>query len=159
MHWNGTGRTGSDHKTVAMDTIRIIDLPKFIDPRGNLTFAQSGEQLPFPIRRVFWTYDVPGGEQRGGHAYGEQAEVIIALSGSFDVVITETDGSQTRFTLNRSYYGLYMPPLTWRHVENFSTNALILHIASTTFRREDYLYDFEAFKVRKKSRTDVADRI
>ena len=103
---------------------QIIDFPKIQDPRGNLTFLQSPNQIPFQIQRTFWTYDVPGGEIRGGHAYHTQEEVIIALSGSFDVVITNPDGSSEKFSLNRSYYGLYLPAKTWRHIENFSTNSL-----------------------------------
>jgi oxalate decarboxylase/phosphoglucose isomerase-like protein (cupin superfamily) len=128
-----------------MDAVHLIELPKILDPRGNLTFAQNGDQLPFPIKRVFWTYDVQGGAVRGGHAYRQQEEVMIALSGSFEVVITEPGGAQRRFFLNRSYCGLYLPPLTWRHVENFSTNTLIFHLASTAFSKEDYIYDFDVF--------------
>lgn len=125
----------------------IIDLPKIQDPRGNLTFLQYPNQIPFLIQRTFWTYDVPGGEIRGGHAYHKQEEVIIALSGSFDVVITNPDGSSEKFSLNRSYYGLYLPAKTWRHVENFSTNALALHVSSEFFSTEDYIRDFEDFKI------------
>jgi hypothetical protein len=124
----------------------IIDFLKIQDPRGNLTFLQYPNQIPFEIQRTFWTYDVPGGEIRGGHAYYTQEEVIIALSGSFDVVITKADGSLEKFSLNRSYYGLYLPPKTWRHIENFSTNALALHISSKIFSNEDYIRDFENFK-------------
>jgi len=129
-----------------MNTPQIIQLPKIQDPRGNLTFLQSPHQVPFEIKRVFWTYDVPGGDIRGGHAYYKQKEIIIALSGSFDVVVTNPDGTKEKFSLNRSYYGLYLPPKTWRHVENFSTNALSLHISSEHFSHEDYLRDFEKFK-------------
>jgi WxcM-like, C-terminal len=124
----------------------IIELPKILDPRGNLTFLQNPHQIPFKIKRVFWTYDVPGGEQRGGHAYYEQEEIIIALSGSFDIIITNPDGETEKFSLNRSYYGLYLPALTWRHMENFSTNSLGLHISSQTFNNDDYVRDFEKFK-------------
>lgn len=126
---------------------QIIDFPKIQDPRGNLTFLQHPNQVPFEIQRTFWTYDVPGGEVRGGHAYHKQEEVIIALSGSFDVVLTNLDGSLEKFSLNRSYYGLYLPPKTWRHIENFSTNALALHISSKIFSTEDYIRDFEDFKI------------
>ena len=125
---------------------KIIDLPKIVDPRGNLTFLQNPSQVPFEIKRVFWTYDVPGGETRGGHAYHEQQELVIALSGSFDVIITNNDGSTQKFSLNRSYYGLLLPALTWRHIENFSTNALALHISSQPFSSGDYMRDFENFK-------------
>jgi hypothetical protein len=132
-----------------MGTTRLIDLPKILDPRGNLTFAQFPAQAPFAIARVFWTYDVPGGETRGGHAYYRQQELVMALSGSFDVVVTDPDGQSTRFSLNRSYYGLYLPPMTWRHMENFSTNSLAVHLASTVFDRSDYIYDFEQYKKEK----------
>lgn len=122
---------------------KIIDFPKITDPRGNLTFLQYPNQIPFEIQRTFWTYDVPGGEIRGGHAYHKQEEVIIALSGSFDVVVTNPDGSFEKFSLNRSYYGLYLPAKTWRHVENFSTNALAFHVSSEIFSTEDYIRDFK----------------
>lgn len=125
----------------------IINLPKIQDPRGNLTFLQYPNQIPFQIRRTFWTYDVPGGEIRGGHAYHKQEEVIIALSGSFDVVITNLCGSLQKMTLNRSYYGLYLPPKTWRHIENFSTNALAFHVSSESFSTDDYIRNFEDFKI------------
>lgn len=125
---------------------KIINFPKIQDPRGNLTFLQNPEQIPFEVKRVFWTYDVPGGEIRGGHAYHLQEELIVALSGSFDVVITNVDGSIEKFSLNRSYYGLYIPAKTWRHIENFSTNALGLHISSESFLKDDYVRDFDEFK-------------
>lgn len=127
-----------------------INLPKITDPRGNLTFVQFPDQIPFEIKRVFWTYDVPGGEQRGGHAYKSQDEVIVALSGSFDVVITNTDGTEERVNLNRSYMGLVIPALTWRHMDNFSTNSLALHISSSKFDKSDYLRDFSLFQETKK---------
>lgn len=126
---------------------QIINFPKIQDPRGNLTFLQYPNQIPFEIQRTFWTYDVPGGEIRGGHAYHTQEEVIIALSGSFDVVITHLDGTKEKYSLNRSYYGLYLPPKTWRHIENFSTNALALNVSSEIFGIEDYIRDFEDFKI------------
>lgn len=125
---------------------RIIELPKIQDPRGNLTFLQYPSQIPFEIKRTFWTYDVPGGAIRGGHAFYKQEEIIIALSGSFDVVITNVNGSTEKFSLNRSYYGLYLPAKTWRHIENFSTNALALHVSSESFVNEDYIREFEDFK-------------
>ncbi len=123
-----------------------ITFPKILDLRGNLTFLQSPEQIPFEIQRVFWTYDVPGGEQRGGHAYKAQQEVIISLSGSFDVVITLPNKTQERISLNRSYYGLYVPYLTWRHLENFSTNSLALHISSMIYNENDYIRSFDEFR-------------
>lgn len=124
----------------------IINIPKILDPRGNLSFLQHPQQIPFEIQRVFWTYDVPGGEQRGGHAYKKQEEVIVALSGSFDIIITHPDGEIEKFSLNRSYYGLYVPAKTWRHMENFSTNALSIHMSSRIFDKEDYIRDFEDLK-------------
>jgi len=126
--------------------IQPFHFPKIIDPRGNLTFIQYPEQIPFEIQRVFWTYDVPGGEIRGGHAYKSQSEVIIALSGSFDVVTLDADGLESKITLNRSYFGLLLPPNTWRHMENFSTNAVSLHLSSSVFDKNDYVYNVEDFK-------------
>lgn len=123
--------------------VKLIELPKIQDPRGNLTFLEFPNQIPFEIKRTFWTYDVPGGEIRGGHAYYTQEEVIIALSGSFDIVITNFDGSEKKYSLNRSYFGLYLPAKTWRHIENFSTNALALHISSEFFSEDDYVRDFK----------------
>ncbi len=124
-----------------MEAIKNIKFPKISDPRGNLTFLQYPHQVPFEIKRVFWTYNAPGGEVRGGHAYHSQEEVIIALSGSFDVVITDKQGNQERLHLNRGYEGLYLPPRTWRHLENFSTNAASLHVSSSVFSEEDYIRD------------------
>jgi hypothetical protein len=128
-----------------------LNFPKILDPRGNLTFIEYPHHLPFEIKRVFWTYDVPGGVQRGGHAYKTQSEVIIALSGSFEVVITNPAGELQRILLNRSYFGLVVPPLTWRHLENFSTNSLGLHLSSSIFDKEDYVRDFESFKALKNA--------
>ena len=125
---------------------KIINFPKIQDPRGNLTFLQFPNQIPFEVQRTFWTYDVPGGEIRGGHAYYKQEELIVALSGSFDVLIKNLDGSIEKYSLNRSYYGLYLPAKTWRHIENFSTNSLALHISSKTFDKEDYIRNFEDLK-------------
>lgn len=118
---------------------QIIKLPKIKDPRGNLTFLQNKDQFPFSIKRVFWTYDVPGGETRGGHAYKIQEEIIIALSGSFDVVVLDEQGRESVFKLTRSYYGLYLPAKTWRHMENFSTNSLGLHLSSSVYNPSDYI--------------------
>ncbi|MBI9066054.1 MAG: WxcM-like domain-containing protein [Salinivirgaceae bacterium] len=108
---------------------KIIQLPKILDDRGNLTFIEGENHIPFKIARTYWIYDVPGGEKRGGHAYKELYELVVALSGSFDVVLDNGKEKQT-FSLNRSYYGLYVPKLMWRQVENFSTNALALILAS-----------------------------
>ena len=124
----------------------VINLPNIEDPRGNLTFLQHPDQLPFEVQRVFWTYDVPGGESRGGHAYYKQQELIIALSGSFDVVITDEKNEKEIFHLNRSYYGLLVPAQNWRHMENFSTNSLGLHLSSMQFALSDYIRNFEEYK-------------
>ena len=125
---------------------KLLHLPKILDPRGNLTFLQNNDQIPFEIQRVFWTYDVPGGETRGGHAYKTQEEVIIALSGSFDVIVQDKNGEKEVFRLNRSYYGLYLPPNTWRHMENFSTNSLGLHLSSSKYQEQDYIREFQNYQ-------------
>jgi dTDP-4-dehydrorhamnose 3,5-epimerase-like enzyme len=122
----------------------IVNLPKFLDPRGNLSFIEEDSHLPFKVKRVYWIYDVPGGELRGSHAFRETEELIVALSGSFDVVLH--DGTQeSRFHLNRSYYGLLVPKMYWRMLENFSTNSLALIIASTEYNADDYIRDFNEF--------------
>jgi len=122
----------------------IIQLPKILDRRGNLSFLESNNHVPFEIKRVFLIYDVPGGAVRGGHAYRESQEFIIALSGSFDVVLH--DGNvEKRYNLNRSYYGLYVPKMIWRRMENFSTNSLALVLSSTHYNEEDYIHDFAEF--------------
>ena len=125
---------------------KILNFPKITDPRGNLTFLQEPNQIPFKIKRVFWTYDVPGGAKRGGHAYKNQEEIIIALSGSFEVLISKVDGTVEKVLLNRSYFGLYLPPNTWRSIENFSTNALSLHLSSMNYDSNDYVRNFEQVK-------------
>jgi hypothetical protein len=127
------------------DLIRIIDLPKILDDRGNLTFIEGEKHIPFKISRTYWIYDVPGGEIRGGHAYKKLHEFIIAISGSFDVVLD--DGKEKKvYSLNRSYYGLYVPNLIWRQLENFSTNALCLILASDDYNEKDYIYEYKEFK-------------
>jgi glyoxylate utilization-related uncharacterized protein len=128
-----------------MNIPKIIHLPKKFDTRGNLTFLQNNDQIPFEIKRVFWIYDVPGGEFRGGHANKTLHELIIAISGSFDIVVKDNNGLEQKFCLNRSYFGLYLPPNSWRHMENFSTNSVSVHICSTEFDENDYIRDFEAF--------------
>ena len=128
---------------------KIIDLPKFLDARGNLSFAENFKQIPFEIKRTYWLYDVPGGECRGGHAYRENEEFIIALSGSFDVVLDDGQERQV-FSLNRSYYGLYVPKGLWREMENFSTNAFALEFGSTFYNINDYIYDYEEFQNLKR---------
>lgn len=124
----------------------IIDLPKFLDRRGNLSFIEQGKHVPFRIARTYWVYDVPGGETRGGHAYRENQELIVALSGSFDVVLTNAAGERRVWHMNRSYYGLYVPSMWWREMENFSTNSLALVLASTPYNPEDYIRDFDQFR-------------
>lgn len=124
---------------------RIIELPKIMDPRGNLTFIEGGRHVSFDMKRVFWIYDVPGGEMRGSHAYRTNHELIVAVSGSFDVEVD--DGREMRrFSLNRSYYGLYIPPMHWRSLLNFSTNALCLVLASGSFDEMDYLRDYAEYR-------------
>ena len=124
----------------------IINLPKMLDPRGNLSFIEGENQIPFKIARSYWIYDVPGGESRGAHAYETLQEFIVALSGSFDVVLHDGVNEQ-RFHLNRSYYGLYVPKMYWRSMENFSTNSLAFVIADKAFDSSEYIRDFETFKI------------
>lgn len=123
----------------------LIKLPRFLDTRGNLSFIEEDTHLPFKIRRVYWIYDVPGGEVRGGHAFRETEEFVIGLSGSFDLILH--DGQREyRYLLNRSYYGIYVPKMVWRMLENFSTNSLALIIASTEYSDDDYIRDFTEFR-------------
>jgi dTDP-4-dehydrorhamnose 3,5-epimerase-like enzyme len=132
----------------SLKDVRIIDLPKFEDLRGNLSFIEENNHIPFRIARTYWVYDVPGGEVRGGHAYKTLHEFIVALSGSFDVLLD--DGTEKRnYHLNRSYYGLYVPDMSWRSMENFSTNSLCLVLASDTFNPEEYVRDYDDFLNRK----------
>ena len=123
---------------------KIIELPKYSDPRGNLSFIEEDSQIPFKIERVYWIYDVPGGQVRGDHAFKEQQELIVALSGSFDVVI-DNGNDKTIFSLNRSYIGLYIPFGLWRQMENFSTNSLAMVVSSTSFTEDDYIRDYDEF--------------
>jgi oxalate decarboxylase/phosphoglucose isomerase-like protein (cupin superfamily) len=124
--------------------MHIINLPKIEDSRGNLSFIEEEKHCPFKIRRVYWIYDVPGGEFRGSHAFKESEEFIVAISGSFDVILH--DGKEVKkFSLNRSYYGLYVPKLIFRKIDNFSTNSLALILASTTYNENDYIRDFDEF--------------
>lgn len=126
------------------DKIEIINLPRILDARGNLSVLQQMKEVPFNIQRVYWIYDVPGGEIRGSHAFKSTNEMIVALSGSYDVVLH--DGNQEfRYQLNRSYYGLYVPKMIWRRLENFSTNSLALVIADKAFAEDEYIRDFDAF--------------
>jgi oxalate decarboxylase/phosphoglucose isomerase-like protein (cupin superfamily) len=129
-----------------MEEVKIIQLPKILDPRGNLSFFENSNQIPFDIKRTYWIYDVPGGEIRGSHAFRESHEFIIALSGSFDVVLNDGE-TEIKYSLNRSYYGLYVPNLLWRRIENFSTNSLALIVSSISYLEEDYIRDFDEFKI------------
>ena len=127
-----------------MNLIKLIELPKFNDLRGNLTFIEQETHIPFIIKRIYWIYDVPGGQTRGGHAFKLQREFVVALSGSFDVVVN--DGKkEERFHLNRSYYGLYVPSGLWRHMDNFSTNAVALVLSSTLYNTDDYIRDYDEY--------------
>lgn len=127
-----------------MGKCRIINLPKIEDRRGNLSFIEENKNIPFGIKRVYWIYDVPGGEMRGSHAYKTLNEFIVALSGSFDVVLH--DGKEeSKYSLNRSYYGLFVPKMYWRRIENFSTNALALILADDFYKKDDYIRDFNEF--------------
>lgn len=126
------------------ENARIISLPKIEDPRGNLSIIEEEKNIPFKIERAYWIYDVPGGEIRGGHAFKEQREFIVAISGSFDVVVDDGITKQN-FSLNRSYYGLYLPAGFWRQMQNFSTNSLALVLSSTHYNADDYIYDYEEF--------------
>lgn len=129
--------------------VQIIQLPKILDLRGNLSFIEEGNHIPFEIKRTYWIYDVPGGEVRGGHAYRENQEFIVALSGSFDVLLD--DGKEQKaFSLNRSYYGLYVPKGVWRQMKNFSTNSLALILASTVYDENDYIRNYEEFLMRNQ---------
>lgn len=128
---------------------QIITLPKVEDPRGNLSFIESEGHVPFTIRRTYWIYDVPGGMFRNGHAFKLQHEFIVALSGSFDVVLN--DGNcEVRHHLARSFYGLYVPPMTWRKIDNFSTGAVVMVLSSEKYDPDDYISDFDEFIKTKK---------
>ena len=129
---------------------RIIDLTRITDPRGNLTFVEGRRHVPFEIQRVFYLYDVPGGESRGGHAHRQLQQLIIAASGSFDVVVDDGD-QQERFSLNRSYYGLYVPRMVWSHLENFSSGSVSLVLASLPYDEADYYRDFEEFRAARRA--------
>ena len=127
-----------------MNVPRIIQLTKYLDSRGNLSVIEEFKEIPFKIERTYWVYDVPGGEARGGHAYKENQEFIVAMSGSFDVILDDGKEKQT-FHLNRSYYGLYVPKGVWREMENFSTNSLALVLSSTKYDVKDYIRDYQEF--------------
>ena len=123
----------------------LIQFPKVVDPRGNLTFIEENRHIPFEIRRVYWIYDVPGGEERGGHAFRTQEECVVALSGSFDIILNDGSAQKT-VQLNRAYNGLYIPRMLWRSMRNFSTNAVAFVLASTDYDANDYIYDYDEYR-------------
>lgn len=127
-----------------MKESQLIELPIFADPRGNLSFAEQNNHIPFEIQRTYWIYDVPGGESRGGHAFKETNEFIIAISGCFDVTVDDGKNKQT-FRLDRSYYGLFIPKGFWRTMDNFSTNSFALEFADTKYDRGDYVMEYEDY--------------
>lgn len=138
---------------MAIEDVKLIELPRFMDPRGNLSFVEQNNHIPFEIQRTYWIYDVPGGEDRGGHAYKTTDEFIIAIAGSFDVTVD--DGQQKKtFTLNRSYYGLYIPKGLWRTMDNFSSAALALEFADTKYDRKDYVEDYNEY-LKMKSNGEI----
>lgn len=129
---------------MSIDDVRLIQLPKFLDTRGNLSFAEANNQIPFEIKRTYWIYDVPGGIARGGHAEINNEELIIAMSGSFEILVDDGTRQKT-YTLNRSYYGLYIPKGLWREIKDFSTNALALEFGSIEYDVDDYIRDYQSF--------------
>ncbi len=134
---------------MTVEDVRIVELPRFLDARGNLSFVEQKNHIPFEIKRTYWIYDVPGGEARGGHAFRQNQEFIVALSGAFDVVVDDGNKKKT-FTLNRSYYGLYVPAGLWRVMDNFSTNSLALEFGSEHYTKEDYIREYDEFIKLKK---------
>ena len=128
-----------------LEKVKLIDLPKFEDDRGNLSFIEENNHIPFEIKRTYWIYDVPGGQKRGGHGYMELKEFIVALSGSFDVVLDDGH-TKKKYTLNRSYYGLYVPNMIWRSLENFSTNSLCIILASKEYSEMDYIRNYYEYQ-------------
>lgn len=129
---------------MTVEDVRLVELPRFLDARGNLSFVEQLNHIPFEIKRTYWIYDVPGGEARGGHAFKQNQEFIVALSGAFDVVVDDGENKKI-FTLNRSYYGLYVPAGLWREMNNFSTNSLALEFGSEHYSLEDYIREYGAF--------------
>lgn len=130
--------------TYLLANCRIVDLPVISDPRGNLTFVEANKHVPFDIKRIYYTYDVPGGEERGGHAHKELQQLIVAMSGSFDVILD--DGYEKKlFHLNRSYFGLYVCPMMWREINNFSSGSVCMVLASDFYAEEDYFRDYDSF--------------
>jgi len=134
-----------NEKNMSIDKCQIIELPKIVDLRGNLSVIEGGNQIPFDIKRVYYLYDVPGGSSRAGHGHEELQQLIVAMSGSFDVIVD--DGHQRKkFQLNRSYYGLYVPSGMWREIDNFSSGGVCLVLASTLYDPTDYYHDYQEFK-------------
>lgn len=133
-----------------IEDVKLIELPKFMDSRGNLSFVEQNRHLPFRIQRTYWIYDVPGGEERGGHAYKTTDEFIISIAGAFDVTVDDGEKQKT-FTLNRSYYGLYIPKGLWRKMANFSTASLALEFADTKYNRNDYVEDYKEYQIMKEN--------
>jgi len=129
---------------MSLEDCRIIDLPKIQDCRGNLTFIEQNKHIPFDIKRVYYLYDVPGGEARGGHAHKQLQQLVIAVSGSFDVILGDGNNKK-RFHLNRSYYGVYVPSGLWRELDNFSSGSVCLVLASELYDESDYIRDYDAF--------------
>ena len=129
---------------MTVNNCKVVELPRILDARGNLSFVEQYNQIPFAIRRTYWIYDVPGGETRGGHAFRQNQEFIVALSGAFDVVVNDGENMKT-ITLNRSYYGLYVPAGLWREMNNFSTNSLALEFGSEHYDETDYIRDYDDF--------------
>jgi dTDP-4-dehydrorhamnose 3,5-epimerase-like enzyme len=127
---------------VRIDKCKIVELPKISDPRGNLTFIEGNQHIPFDIRRVYYLYDVPGGAERGGHAHKELSQLIIAMSGSFDVILDEGEGKRKRVHLNRSYQGLYVCPMMWRELDNFSSGSVCMVLASHVYDESDYYREY-----------------
>jgi len=135
---------------MTVDDCKLIELPRFLDARGNLSFIEQYNHIPFEIKRTYWIYDVPGGEARGGHAFIKNQEFIVALSGAFDVIVDDGEKKKT-FNLNRSYFGLYVPEGLWREIVNFSTNSFVLEFGSEHYHKEDYIRDYNSFITFKQS--------
>ena len=135
---------------MTLEDCKIIKLPRFLDARGNLSFVEQNNHIPFEIKRTYWIYDVPGGEARGGHAYLKNQEFIVALSGAFDVIVDDGVMKKT-YNLNRSYYGLYVPERIWREITNFSTNSFALEFGSEHYQEEDYIRDYNSFLTLKRN--------
>jgi hypothetical protein len=139
---------------MGIEKCHILGFPKVVDPRGNLTFIEGERHIPFEMKRVFYLYDVPGGAERGGHAHRKLHQVIIAISGSFDVILDDGDVKQ-RYHLNRSYYGLYIEPMIWREMDNFSTGSVCMVLASEFYDEQDYYYEYDEFRAAARERSPL----